>query len=428
MAVSTLKRKIAVVSVLNELNDDSDDEAVVRRPRGPDRTWIRERKNKGAYCNIFKELELTDSEGFRRFMRMDVGTFNDLVNIIGQDITKKDTTMRTAIPPQERLALTLRFLATGETFRSLEFFFRISRKAISYIVVEVVTAIYDNLAKEFLALPSTAAEWEKIESRFRDRWNFPHCVGAVDGKHVRIQGCGVGAMYHNYKGSHSIIMMIAAGGDYEVVWADVGTNGKVSDGSVLNNSEFGHKVKNHDLNLPAAKPLPNRTQKTPYVFIGDDAFALLTNFMKPYSKNALDIFSRVCNYRFSRARRISENVFGILACRWRVLLTTIVMHPGKVRQVCKGLLTLHNWLLRVRETSYFNWKSVDHVDPETHELIPGQWREELQGSQGLLPLQPIQHGANPKLSAKQVREEFKEYFNLEGAVPWQWDNCILSEK
>ena len=86
----------------------------------------------------------------------------------------KDTTMRTAISPQERLALTLRFLATGETFRSLEFFFRISRKAISYIVVQVVTAIYDNLAGEFLALPPTLTEWEKIESRFREfsplRW------------------------------------------------------------------------------------------------------------------------------------------------------------------------------------------------------------------------------------------------------------------
>ena len=145
----------------------------------------------------------------------------------------------------------------------------------------------------------------------------------------------------------------------------VRTNGKVSDGSVLNNSEFGRKIKEHQLNLPAAKALPNRTHKTPYVF-GDDAFALLTNFMKPYSKNAMDIFSRVCNYRFSRARRISENVFGILSCKWRVLLTTIVLHPGKVRQICKGLLTLHNWLLRKRSTSYFSGKTVDHEDPLTH--------------------------------------------------------------
>ena len=113
MAVSTLKRKIAIVSILNELNDDANDaEAGVRWPRGPDRAWISARKNKGAFCNIFKELEMTDTEGFRLFMRMDIGTFNNLVNIIAPNITIKNTSVRTAISPRKRLALTLRFLAT----------------------------------------------------------------------------------------------------------------------------------------------------------------------------------------------------------------------------------------------------------------------------------------------------------------------------
>ena len=125
MAVSTLKRKIAIISILNELNHASDDDndTVDRPPRGRDRAWIAERDRKGAYNNIFKELELTDTEGFRRFMRMDIEHFTDLVNVIGPDVTKEDTVMRNAISPKERLALTLRFLATGETFRSLEFFF-----------------------------------------------------------------------------------------------------------------------------------------------------------------------------------------------------------------------------------------------------------------------------------------------------------------
>ena len=85
------------------------------------------------------------------------------------------------------------------------------------------------------------------EKLFRERWNFPHCVGAIDGKHVRMQACGLGSQYHNYKGTHSIIMMIAAGGDYEVLWADVGTNRKVSDGAVLKNSNFGRKILDDDV-------------------------------------------------------------------------------------------------------------------------------------------------------------------------------------
>ena len=42
MALSTLKRKIAIVSVLNELNDFEEDEIdVERKSRGPTRGWIR---------------------------------------------------------------------------------------------------------------------------------------------------------------------------------------------------------------------------------------------------------------------------------------------------------------------------------------------------------------------------------------------------
>ena len=73
----------------------------------------------------------------------------------------------------------------------------------------------------------------EIERHFVTTWNFPHCVGAVDGKHITIQSCGMGSQYYNYKGTHSIILMIVAGGNYEVVWADVGVNGRVLDGAVL---------------------------------------------------------------------------------------------------------------------------------------------------------------------------------------------------
>ena len=61
--------------------------------------------------------------------------------------------MRKAIDPRERLALTLRHLATGESFRSLEFQFRINRKAISYIVIEVCDAIFKTLQDEVLKFP-----------------------------------------------------------------------------------------------------------------------------------------------------------------------------------------------------------------------------------------------------------------------------------
>ena len=121
--IGGMARKASVVVILGTI--DSDSEENLRRPRGPDRMWIRERTGKGAFVNIFKDLELTDAEDFRRFMRTDVPHFQELLSLISSDLQKTETRMRKPIPPKERLALTLRFLATGETFRSLEFQFRI---------------------------------------------------------------------------------------------------------------------------------------------------------------------------------------------------------------------------------------------------------------------------------------------------------------
>ena len=61
----------------NDDSDPDDKKENPRRPRGPKRKWIRERTEKGAFVNIFKDLELTDVEGFRRFMRMDVSHFQE---------------------------------------------------------------------------------------------------------------------------------------------------------------------------------------------------------------------------------------------------------------------------------------------------------------------------------------------------------------
>ena len=138
----------------------------------------------------------------------------------------------------------------------------------------------------------------------------------------------MGSQYYNYKGTSSIIFLVVAGSNYEVTWANVVINERISDGSVLKRSKFNQMLEEGLLNLSAPEPLPVRSIPTPYVFIGHDAFALQPNFMKPFSRKNLDLFTRICNYRFSRARRISENFFGIITNRWRVYSSPISLNPG----------------------------------------------------------------------------------------------------
>lgn len=84
----------------------------------------------------------------RNFLRMTDSDFEWLLNLVGPKITKNDTNFRKAITPTERLLITLRFLATGDSYTSLMHLFRISKQAISKIVPEVCIAICEVLGDQ----------------------------------------------------------------------------------------------------------------------------------------------------------------------------------------------------------------------------------------------------------------------------------------
>ena len=69
---------------------------------------------------------LSEREDYRRFMRMNTETFHELLEAVRPYVTKRETFMRKPISAEEKLAATLRFLATGEDYESLSFLFRIS--------------------------------------------------------------------------------------------------------------------------------------------------------------------------------------------------------------------------------------------------------------------------------------------------------------
>ena len=85
--------------------------------------------------------ELLDSYLFKNFTRMSKSDFEFLLNAIGQRITKRDTNMRSSIPITTRLAITLRFVATGDSYRTLMYLFKVHFSSICCIVPEVCEAL-----------------------------------------------------------------------------------------------------------------------------------------------------------------------------------------------------------------------------------------------------------------------------------------------
>lgn len=132
-----------------------------------------------------------------------------------------------------------RFLATGDSYKTIAFSYRVGFSTVVGIVKEVCEALWSCLVGEYMPFSGTE-EWRAIAEDFQELWNFPNCVGAIDGKHVTIQApANSGSMFHNYKGSFSIVLLAVVDARYRFRMIDVGAYGKSSDGGTLSTSIFG---------------------------------------------------------------------------------------------------------------------------------------------------------------------------------------------
>ena len=99
--------------------------------------------------------------------------------------------------------------------------------------------------------PPTAEDWQRIAQRFAhrfaQRWNFPNCVGALDGKHIVIQAPkNSGSMFYNYKGTFSVVLMALVDANYKFTYVDIGDYGSNLDGGIFKNSKFGQAFMNNE--------------------------------------------------------------------------------------------------------------------------------------------------------------------------------------
>ena len=211
-------------------------------------------------------------------------------------------------------------------------------------------------------------------------------------------------------------MMAVVNANYEFIMVDVGINGRISDGGVFSYTEFGREFPNKSLNIPEPAQLPNSEKRLPFVLLGDDAFAMADNFMKPYPQTGLSLDKKIFNYRLSRARRVVENAFGILVRRFGLFQKQISLSPKKAQIIVLACCYLHNYLRKRQPRTYITWSDIDDEDLQAGSFTRGAWREAVvkEGT-------PLQASAsrNAPSSAKTVRDAYCHFFNNEGQVSWQ---------
>ncbi|XP_034065944.1 protein ALP1-like [Gymnodraco acuticeps] len=380
------------------------------------KSWILQREAHGAFPNLCRELEFNEVPDFRNFARLFPVQFHTLEELITPITQRENTNYPDCISVGTRLMVTLRFLATGESFRSLSYQFRVGVSTIRQFVPETCTAIYEVLKEKYLKCPDTVEEWQQVADGFQAQWDFPNCLGALDGKHINIRPPpGTGSTYFNYKHTFSIVLKALVDSNYKFLYVDVGCNGRISDGGVFGGCSLQDALENRTFNIPAPAPLPASDQAVCYHIVADEAFPLKEYLMKPYPNRRLAVEQRIFNYRLSRARRVVENAFGILANRFRVFLTTInIQDTAKVEAIVLACCALHNFL-RTENCSVYMAGVVDQEGPD-HGTVPGSWRQDHDLRQATLP--PT---TNNPARAKHHRDELCQYFNGIGAVSFQWD-------
>lgn len=271
------------------------------------------------------------------------------------------------------------------------------------IVTDTCKAIVKVLYADVMPVVPVPTEemWMNISKEYYELWQFPNCLGALDGKHIKIQApANSGSLFFNYKKEFSIVLLALVDANYNFTVVEVGALGKESDGGIFAKSNLGQKLASKALSIPPNACLPNIDTEAPHVIVGDEAFPLKSYLLRPYPGNSLDQSKRIFNYR-------------------------LVGHVG----LLKTLLVL--WY-RNSGFSYdqFMQNQKMLITLSLHVVFYTILLKKLTGIQSSLPtsststtptlIQLTPQGGNHSREAFRVRESFKEYFNSAvGSLPWQ---------
>ena len=209
--------------------------------------------------------------------------------------------------------------------------------------------------------------------------------------------------------------MAVADAKYRFSFVDVGAFGSEGDSTIFAKSSLAKGIDNGTITLPPPASFPGShiTRTVPNVFVADDAFPLKPYIMKPFGGGQLTTEQLIFNYRLSRARRVVENSFGILAAKFRIFHTPIHARPEVVDKIIWAACCLHNFL-------------IDHqgleaglTDSEVNGLVtPGEWRNDTQS--GTLRSLRRAGSNNYSQDSKEIRNEFMRFCVSElGSLSWQ---------
>lgn len=223
---------------------------------------------------------------------------------------------------------------------------------------------------------------------------------------ANISGFDAPPALFNYKEYHSIVLLAIVDANLNFVAIDVGSYGREGDAGIFLKSSMGRAIEQGEFNMPPPAAIPFTDIVLPHVILGDEAFALKVNMMKPYPRQQSlhEHDKAIYNYRHSRARRTTENAFGVMSSYFRILFTPIQTSVDKIDNIVLAACVLHNMMRseKIYSPSESSFGNITNIQMPTFSMVPLATR-----------------AGRPNSAAATIRDTFKDYFNGVGAVEWQ---------
>lgn len=237
--------------------------------------------------------------------------------------------------------------------------------------------------------------WERIAKEFWEIWNFPNCIGAIDGEHVVIEApSNSGFLYFNYKKTFSIVLFALVDAQYKFIAVDVGAYGKNRDGGIFSHSNIGKAFEKNKFNVPCDREVPGTNEKLSYAIIGDEAFPLKNYLLRPYPGSQIyeDEGKNKFNEHNSRARKVVEDAFGQITSKFRIYCRRLKALQENADKIVMTTCILQNF-----------------IKQNTTDMLSNEQRPNLNLLSHITSFS--KEGGSAQKEAFENRDKFKQFFN-----------------
>ena len=313
----------------------------IHPPQDCEGTW--ETEVKGTWAKVGLKKPEKEEEKFMQRYRLNLPTFQSLVNIIGPLVAKVNALMRSSICPEKRIAIFLHWMAHGEEYHELANSYRVGTSTVHSIIHEIIPIVCSLASKE-IVFPTEVSSLVETVRGFELLSGLPRCCGAIDGTFMQINKPMIkfGDAYYCYKQYPALLIFACVTSRGLITYVKTGIPGAVGDASSYNTSKLKENI-DSGYWLAGMRTKVENT-KIPLFLVGDAGFSFSTRLMKCYAVPAAQQTTeqKAFNYALIRTRRVVENAFGRLKARWRTLVSNFIRDADFAVQVSLAACVLHN--------------------------------------------------------------------------------------